>query len=120
MRQEYHESLLSNFGKTPVFPVLYFLPAKLDDWTEKEFGIKNPRNVQVENAPEETAKVRVVTEGEDEIDDRDAVIVEIKENDEDDVPREVHVKDENAEDKEDVNGKDKERRSDSESASEEK
>jgi hypothetical protein len=121
VRQEHYEALLSNFGKTPVTPVLYFLPAKLDDWTEQEFGIKNPKNLPAEKAEEETAKVRVVTEGEEDGDDREALIVEIKENEEaESAPSDTQVKEiEDAEVKPEEPAN-PERQSDSESASEEK
>ena len=60
------------------------MPAKLDDWTEKEFGIKNPKNQPPKAAEEEGAKVRVVADGEEDIegDDREADIEEIKDDNE--------------------------------------
>lgn len=59
---------------------MYFLPAKLDDWTEKEFGIKTPE-IQVEKKESsDGAGVRVTTaDGDEDLVDKDEV--EIAEND---------------------------------------
>eukprot|EP01126_Amoeba_proteus_P037052 TRINITY_DN3797_c0_g1_i5.p1 TRINITY_DN3797_c0_g1~~TRINITY_DN3797_c0_g1_i5.p1 ORF type:complete len:320 (+),score=97.97 TRINITY_DN3797_c0_g1_i5:1-960(+) len=85
LRRQQQEALLSHFGKTKTTPQLYFLPAKLDDWTEKEFGIKLPNCGGQEGdhgvTDEDTLKVHVIT-GADEInaDTKETLIVEIKQD----------------------------------------
>lgn len=75
---------MSNFGKTEgVTPLLYFMPAKLDEWTEQQFGIKNPRAVPEKTEPKKEEvdhrREREEGDGDDGEGDKEAVIVEIKE-----------------------------------------
>lgn len=126
IRRDHYESLLSHFAKTDgVKPPLYFLPAKLDEWTEKEFGIKNPRVAAKENTEkkdEDLKKDRVDTADGENDDDGEAVIVEIKEGGNEETIRTVkeekaHTDDKNESEEEKQS---QDRQSESESSSEEK
>lgn len=42
IKEKHYYSLLAGFAKTMSKPEIYFLPAKVDEFTEKVFGIGPP------------------------------------------------------------------------------
>jgi len=81
VRRVHYESLLSCFGKTKTTPVLYFLPAKLDEWSQTTFNIFPPAPPQPSAAESENPATSNHEIDNLVVTDKDTEIVDIIESD---------------------------------------